>query len=41
MADIVDRGHRFTLKDKINVLENRFGALAQYGIADEINNLKD
>lgn len=30
-----------SLKDKINVLENRFGALAQYGIADEINNLKD
>ena len=30
-----------SLKDKINVLESRFGALAQYGIADEINNLKD
>lgn len=30
-----------SLKDKINVLESRFGALAQYGIADELNNLKD
>jgi uncharacterized coiled-coil protein SlyX len=30
-----------SLKDKINVLENRFGDLAQYGIADELNNLKD
>ena len=30
-----------SLKDKINVLESRFGALTQYGIADEINNLKD
>ena len=30
-----------SLKDKINVLESRFGDLAQYGIADELNNLKD
>lgn len=30
-----------SLKDKINVLESRFGALAQYGIADELNNFKD
>ena len=30
-----------SLKDKINVLESRFGALAQYGIADELNSLKD
>ncbi len=30
-----------SLKDKINVLESRFGDLVQYGIADELNNLKD
>ena len=30
-----------SLKDKINVLESRFGALAQYGIADELNSLNE